>query len=163
MSFDDLPLHPLVVHVIVAFVPLAAVGTVAMALRPAWRRPYELPVLGLAILSLAAVLLARESGEQLAEAVHHQSSALDAHMSRADTVLPAMVVYVVLLLAAAVLDRRVRDGSNSGGSTSEGSVVLATRTATITLLLAAVAGTVATALVIWTGHAGATATWSGTL
>jgi hypothetical protein len=158
MSLDDLPLHPLVVHLIVAFVPLAALGTVAMALRPAWRRPYELPVLGLAILSLAAVPLARESGEQLAEAVHHQSSALEAHMSRADAVLPAMAVYVVLLLAAVVLDRRVRDGSNSGGS-----VALATRTATITLLLAAVAGIVATALVVWTGHAGAMATWSGTL
>jgi hypothetical protein len=156
MSFDGLPLHPLVVHVIVVLVPLAALGTVAMAVRPTWRRAYSLPVLALAVLSLAAVPVATESGEQLADAVHHQSSALDAHMSRADTVLPAMVVYVVLLLAAVVLDRR-------GESRSDGPVALATRTATITLLLAAAVGVVATALVVWTGHAGATATWSGTL
>lgn len=154
MTFDGLPLHPLVVHAIVAFVPLAALGAAAMALRPAWRRAYGVPVLGLAALALAAVPVARQSGDELAEAVHHQSSALDAHMSRADTVLPAVIVFVVLLAAAVLLDRRTG---------TAGQVAIRTRTATVVVVLAAVAGVVAAALVVWTGHAGATATWSGTL
>lgn len=163
MSIDGLPLHPLLVHVIVVLVPLAAVGTIAMATRPAWRRPYGLLVLALAVVSLAAVPLARESGEQLADAVHHESSALDAHMSRADTVLPAVAVYVALLLAAVILQRRgERDDAGSGGS-GDSITVVESRIGVATLFLAAVAGLIATALVIWTGHAGATATWSGTL
>ncbi len=74
-------------------------------------------------------------------------------MSRADTVLPAMIVYVVVLAAAVLLERRGRDGETA----------VVTRTATLTVVLAAIAGLVAAALVVWTGHAGATATWSGTL
>lgn len=153
MTIDGLPLHPLVVHVVVAFVPLAALGTVAMAARASWRDAYGIPVLALAVLSLAAVFLARESGEELAVAVHHESPALDAHMSRAETVLPAMLVYVVLLAATVVLDRR---------PPQRGPTAVIVRAGTISLVLAAIAGLVATALVIWTGHAGASATWSGT-
>ena len=34
---NGLPVHPLVVHAVVVLVPLAALGTIAIALRPAWR------------------------------------------------------------------------------------------------------------------------------
>ncbi|MGI5130042.1 DUF2231 domain-containing protein [Pseudonocardia sp. CA-107938] len=154
MTFDGLPLHPLIVHVLVAFVPLSALGTIAMAVRTSWRRSFEVPVLLLAVLCLLAVPVVRSSGDELAEAVHHQSSALEAHMSRADTVLPAMIVYVMLLAAAFVIGRRTARGDTT---------VALTRASTIAVVLAAISGLVATALVIWTGHAGATATWSGTL
>ena len=154
MTFDGLPLHPLIVHVIVAFVPLTALGALVMAARASWRRPVAIPVLGLAVLCLVAVPVARSSGDELAEAVHHQSSALDAHMSRADTVLPAMIVYVALLAAVFLIDLRAARGDTT--------VALA-RAGRIAAVLAALAGLVATALVIWTGHAGATATWSGVL
>jgi hypothetical protein len=154
MTFDGLPVHPLVVHIIVAFVPLTALGTLAMAARVSWRRTFAIPVLGLAALCLLAVPVARSSGDELAEAVHHQSSALDAHMSRADTILPAMIVYVALLAAAFLIDRRTARGD---------ATVALTRISTVVVVLAALSGLVATGLVIWTGHAGAMATWSGTL
>ena len=37
---NGLPVHPLVVHAVVVLLPLAALGTIALAVRPAWRRPY---------------------------------------------------------------------------------------------------------------------------
>jgi hypothetical protein len=118
------------------------------------RGSYGIPVLTLAVFSLAASFLARESGDELAEAVDHQSPALDAHVSRADTVLPAMLVYVVLLAATVMLDRR---------TIQKGQTAVIVRAGTVSLVRAAIAGLVATVVVIGTGHAGATATWSGTL
>lgn len=45
-QFDGLPVHPLVVHAVVVLLPAAVLGTIAVAVRPAWRRRYGTLVVG---------------------------------------------------------------------------------------------------------------------
>ena len=60
-----LPLHPLVVHAVVVLLPLAAAGTLAVAVVPAWRRRFGVLVALLATAATALVPVATRSGEAL--------------------------------------------------------------------------------------------------
>lgn len=155
MTVGGLPLHPLIVHAVVVLIPLAALGTLFVAARPVWRHTYGIPVLALAVAGLLAVPIARASGTDLATTRRLQSEALDLHMARADTVLPATIVFVALLAAAVVLDRRAERAEvvNAGATTTM------TRIVPVVAVLAAIAGIVATVTVVLTGDAGATAVW----
>jgi uncharacterized membrane protein len=59
-----LPVHPLVVHAVVVLLLLMSIVTVAVALRPVWRR-YALPVVVVNAAVLVAAYAAKESGERL--------------------------------------------------------------------------------------------------
>lgn len=48
---NGIPLHPLVVHAIVVLLPLATIGTLAIALRPRWRTRYGPLVVGAALVA----------------------------------------------------------------------------------------------------------------
>jgi hypothetical protein len=106
MTVAGLPVHPLVVHAVVMLIPLAALGAVLVAVRPAWRQIYGVPTLVLAVSGLACVPIATASGTALA-ADHggHESAALELHIARADAVLPATIVFAVLLAAAVLMGR----------------------------------------------------------
>jgi len=39
-TINGLPLHPLLVHAVVVLLPLAAVGSIIIAVVPKWRRRY---------------------------------------------------------------------------------------------------------------------------
>ena len=67
-----LPVHALVVHAVVVLVPLAAIGLVAIAVKPAWRRPYAPIVVGLAT---AAVVFVPVATTQRTEAAGHAINA----------------------------------------------------------------------------------------
>lgn len=58
-------LHPLVVHAVVVLLPLATLGTLAIALRPRWRRPYGPFVVAAAVVATVLCPVATQSGEQL--------------------------------------------------------------------------------------------------
>ena len=62
---NGLPIHPLVVHAFVVLLPLACLGTIALVVRPAWRRPYGLLVVAVAALSAVLIPVATSSGEAL--------------------------------------------------------------------------------------------------
>lgn len=67
VTVGGLPLHPLVVHVVVVLVPLAALGAVLMAVMPRFSRRFgPLVALG-AFISMGSAVLAKEAGEQLAQ------------------------------------------------------------------------------------------------
>ena len=57
-SISGLPAHPLLVHLPVVAIPLAAIGAVLLALRPGWRRAYGPVVVGLAALGAVGGVLA---------------------------------------------------------------------------------------------------------
>jgi hypothetical protein len=148
LTFDGIPLHPLVVHVVVVLLPLAGLGAMLLAVRPAWRRTYGIPVLLLGLVSTAAVPLATETGEQLEHALPRGNQLIEVHAQRADTLLPVAIAFVVLLAIAVLGDRiaavaRIR--LLPGGAA----------------VLAGISGAVVIGLVAWIGHAGATAVWSG--
>ncbi|MCY7400653.1 MAG: hypothetical protein LH477_06810 [Nocardioides sp.] len=62
---NGVPLHPLVVHAIVVLLPLATLGTIAIALRASWRVRYGPLVVAAAALSTVLIPVATSSGEAL--------------------------------------------------------------------------------------------------
>jgi hypothetical protein len=155
---DGIPVHPLIVHAVVVLLPLAALGAVAVAVRPAWRRSLGVPVLLIALAGVVAVPIATWAGEQLQAALPGPNPAIEEHAQRGDVLLPFAVAFLVLLAAAVIVGHRGdREAAGSGGT------VTATRTGLGTALgvPAALAGLVVAGLVVWIGHAGATAVWQG--
>ncbi|HEX3221861.1 MAG TPA: DUF2231 domain-containing protein [Nocardioides sp.] len=65
MEFNGLPLHPLVVHVVVVFAPLAALTGIVYAVRPAWRWWLRWPLVISAVIAAGAGVLAAYSGYSL--------------------------------------------------------------------------------------------------
>jgi len=68
-SVFGLPVHPLVVHVAVVLVPLAAFALIALGWKGEWRQRYALPIAVLALAGGAAAILAASSGETLVSSV----------------------------------------------------------------------------------------------
>ncbi len=59
------PVHPLVVHAVVVLLPLAILGTIAIAVVPRWRRPYGVLVVATAAVATLLIPVATSSGESL--------------------------------------------------------------------------------------------------
>jgi hypothetical protein len=144
-----LPVHALVVHAVVVLVPLAAVGLIAVAVHPAWRRPY-LPVVALiATAGLAAVPVATMSGQKLENRIHvggviAQRVHDHAQMGRL-VIYPTLVMWL-LALAMLYLDRKQQVG----------------RGMTIVAVLAVVGAIAAAGQVAITGHLGSKSVWGCT-
>jgi uncharacterized membrane protein len=68
-TISGLPLHPLVVHAVIVLVPLAALGALLVAFKPAWNRRYGWLVVACAFVATGASVVAKESGEKLASRV----------------------------------------------------------------------------------------------
>ncbi len=165
LTVDGIPAHPLVIHAVVVILPLAAAGTLLVAARPVWRRQLGPWVLLLAVIGVAGVPISQQTGAQLAESLGGGSPLVAIHAERAGTLLLPAVLYLLLLIATIVLGRRADAAAADGPGAAH---ALATRTANgtaqrVTLIvgvLAALAGIVVTGLVVWIGHAGATAVWT---
>ena len=140
MDVFGLPLHPLVVHGAVVLIPLAALGALAVV-GSAWaRRRYGWLTVLIAAAGAATALIARLSGQVLAETMGG-GPAFEAHMMWGQ-LAPFPAIALALLLPAALLTENRSRG------------------AWWTLVaLTAVAAVVALVLVVLTGHSGATAVW----
>lgn len=68
-TFNGLPVHPLVVHGLVVLLPLAILGTIAIALRPRWRTRYGFLVVAAALVATMLIPVSTSSGESLEERV----------------------------------------------------------------------------------------------
>jgi hypothetical protein len=177
VTVDGIPAHPLVVHAVVVLLPLAAVGTLLVVARPVWRRQLGVWILLLALVGVASVPVAAETGSQLAQSMGGGSPLVAVHATRASTLLLPALVFLALLAATVVLGRRADAAAAGSGAdavyaaTGRTRTRTATRTAantasrqrvtTVVGVLAALAGVVVTGLVVWIGHAGSVAVWSG--
>ncbi len=165
LTVDGIPAHPLVIHAVVVILPLAAAGTLLVAARPVWRRQLGPWVLLLAVIGVVGVPISQRTGAQLAESLGGGGPLVAIHAARAGTLLLPAVLYLLLLIATLVLGRRADAPAGDGPGAAH---ALATRTASGTAqrvalivgVLAALAGIVVTGLVVWIGHAGATAVWT---
>lgn len=143
----DLPTHILVIHLVVVGIPVAALATVAMALRPQWRSgKAAMAILLVNALAVVGTYVARISGEQffnnqptfrtLKPIVDHKNLGM------------TLIWYILGMLVAAIL------------------LVLAEKyeRPPLTTVFAIIAAAVAVLAVVQTvrvGDAGARATWSG--
>lgn len=153
-----LPAHPLFVHLPVVLVPLAALGAVLIAVRPAWRRRFGALVAIAAGVGLAGIQLAVGSGEELEERVK-ESAALERHEDLAGITRLSVLVFFVAVTAFVVYDRRRRQhaipaGPGTPAATPRSPVLLALAAITVATSL------LATTAVIQSGHTGAKATWT---
>src|SRR5690349_4695774 len=99
-SAFGLPAHPLLVHVVVVLVPLAAIGVAVVAFWPAARRRIGWIVVGVALVGVVSAFLAKESGEALEDTVK-ETRAVEEHAEMGDSGLVA--AGLVFVGAAAVM------------------------------------------------------------
>ncbi len=62
---NGLPIHPLVVHAVVVLLPLAVLGAISIAVRPAWRLRFGPLVIADAAIATVLCPVATSSGESL--------------------------------------------------------------------------------------------------
>jgi len=144
---NGVPVHPLVVHAVVVLLPLAILGTIAIAVRPDWRARYGVLVVAAAAIATALIPVATSSGESLEKHVGDPGK----HAALGDQLIWFALPLLVLVAALVYLDRR-------RGSTGEAaSPTTAFRTLGVLAVVAAVAAGVQ---VYRVGDSGARAAWS---
>ena len=155
--FNGLPVHPLVVHGVVVLLPLAVLGTIAIVVRPRWRRSFGPLVVGCAAVATALLPVATSSGEALEKRVGDPG----AHADLGDQLIWFAIPMLVLALALVVLDRRTaRVGGSvngSGGGSASGSS--SSKLVTAVAVLAVVASLACAVQVYRVGDSGARAAW----
>ncbi len=123
-----LPLHPLVVHLVVVFLPLASVAVLLAALWPRFRRWAGPLPLALAVIGTAAVPVATESGEALAGTGLGQLPLVQTHSGLGDQMIWWALGLVVAAAAVYWLHLRTRradSGTRPGQGVVAGIAVLA--------------------------------------
>lgn len=153
MEINGVPLHPLVIHAVVVFVPLAALGALAMAV-PNWRWLARWPTLLVTLGATAATYVATLTGEDLEEERGLESPLLKTHAEWGERLMIAMWIFAAVVIVSFWLLPHVTRLSG-GRDKSSPAAALATPVSVL-LVLAAVAVLV---LVVLTGDAGAKAVW----
>lgn len=149
-----MPLHPLVVHAVVVFVPLSAIAAIAMSL-PRWRWLARWPALLLTLGATAATWVATRSGADLMESRGLDIPLVREHEEWGERLMIAMWIYAALVAVAFLVLPHVT--RLAGGRDREGQVAVIEKPLMVLVPLAAVAVLV---LVVITGDAGARAVWT---
>ena len=159
-SISGVPLHPLLVHLPVVFVPLAFIGAIVGLAVKRWRG-WCLPLTAVfATLGLLGTQLAIMSGEGLEELLDEESRAIEAHAQLAEQARPFVFLFFVFaVLAAAAWHFVTKDGEagadgDGGGARSAWSKALAPL-----LILSIFTGALSSVWVYRTGHSGAKSAW----
>jgi uncharacterized membrane protein len=143
---NGIPLHPLVVHAIVVLLPLATIGTIAIAVRPSWRLRYGPLVVAAAAVSTALIPVATSSGEALERRVGDPGR----HAQLGDQLIWVAIPLLVLGAGLVYLERRrIRTPGRSRA-----------RTLTNVVAALAVLAALASAVQVYrVGDSGARAAW----
>ena len=158
MEIDQLfglPAHPLLVHLSVVMVPVAALVAVVFSFRPAWLDRFGWGLVALSGIGALGAILAAGSGEALEETVK-RTAALDEHTEMGEVAQTVAIVFFFVVLAVVVLRYFARRKSASGGvwaliSSKTGAIMLAGA------LVISASGAMYT--IVQAGHQGAKATW----
>lgn len=154
MEINGVPLHPLVIHAAVVFVPLSVLAVVAFVI-PKWRWLVRWPALVVTLAAAVSVQLASMTGDSLKEKVGN-SALIDTHEMWAGRLQAATWVLAAVMAVAFWLLPHVT-GLRSG-------VDRPTRVAALEKPVVAILPVLAIAvlvLVVITGDAGAQSVWSG--
>lgn len=146
MDILGLPLHPLVVHLAVVALPIGALATVASVVSPAFRVRWALLSLGTLTVGALGAVLAKISGEALAEVL----TPPELHATLGNATLLTAGGTATLGWLWWFLERR--QAKAPAGTAGLAAMMLGGLLTTAGLALAV--------LTILTGHAGAQATWS---
>jgi uncharacterized membrane protein len=98
-----LPTHILIIHLTVVGVPLACLLTLAIAVRPKWRRKYGWWVAGLAVVMVPVTYATQLAGEQLFNHRTYLDEIAEQHKKLGETLVwfvLAVAVFALLLVLA---------------------------------------------------------------
>ena len=164
MEFNKLfglPAHPLLVHIPVVLVPLAAMIAVVFAFRPAWLDRFGWGLVALSGVGALGAILAANSGESLQETQNKaETAARESHFEMGDTAQVMAIIFFCVDAAVVVIRyfarRRAAGGKESTGvwgfiASKGGAIAVA-----VVLVLSASAATYS---IVQAGHQGATITW----
>ena len=161
-TFDGIAAHPLIVHLPVVLVPLAAFGALVALVRPSWRS-WCLPLTAaFAAVGFVGVQLAIMSGEGLEELLDEESAAIERHAQIAEQARPIVLLFVLAAVAAAVLWHRLHQApADEGASDAATPARPATlvRLAVPLMALSVLTGALSTVWIFRTGHSGAESVW----
>jgi uncharacterized membrane protein len=150
---NGLPVHPLVVHAVVVLLPAAVLGTIAIAVRPAWRQRYGTLVLWVTAVATALIPVATSSGESL----EHRVGDPGRHAALGDQLIWFALPLLVLVGALVLLGRRADRASDDDAAAPRGAGL--GRAVTVLAVVAALATGVQ---VYRVGDSGARAAWGDT-
>jgi len=152
--FGELPLHPLVVHLTVVLIPLAAISVVLAAVWPAARRRLGLLPQILALLALTLVPITTSAGEWLADRVA-ETPLVERHEELGERMLPWTLALFAVAVAIWAWHRfaRARFAKGTGRIRPAASVTL------VVAAIVVASGSVIT--VVQIGESGAAAVWTG--
>jgi len=105
---NGVPVHPLVVHAVVVLLPLAILGTIALVVRPAWRKTYGPLLVGCSVVATLLIPIATSSGGALEQHVGNPGE----HAKLGDQLIWFAIPLLLLDIALVVLDRRGKTGAN---------------------------------------------------
>lgn len=153
-SIFGLPVHPLVIHAVVVFLPLASVAVLVAAVWPKFRRwAGPLPLI-LALIGTVLTPVATQSGEALAATGLGQIPEVQTHQQLGDLMLYWAIG--LLIAAAAVywlhLKTRAADSNRKPSQALVAGIIA----------LSAVTGIGTLVHIYRVGDSGATAVWGGT-
>lgn len=152
-----LPLHPLIVHATVVFVPLAVIAVAAAVLVPRFRRwAGPLPA-ALSLVALVLTPLSTSSGENLEHSMPH-NRLIEQHAELGDQLIPFTIALFALAAAYWWLDRRRAAAGGPGAKTRDRMRVVTALVGALAVLAAVGTGVQVARI----GHSGAKAAWSGT-
>lgn len=157
MEIAGLPLHPLIVHAVVVFAPLAALLAIGYAVVPRWRWALRGVLVGTTILAVGTGALAATSGDALLDAREALKAipAVGDHVDIGGRLRNVLLGFGVVALAAAWrLGGTSALASGRGARPEHGGAP--DRVLQVVLVLSAIAVLV---LTIQAGHSGATAVW----
>ena len=146
---NGLPIHPLVVHAVVVLLPLATLGTIALVVRPAWRRPYGPLLVAIAAVATVLVPVSTSSGEALEERVGNPGE----HAELGDQLIWFALPMLVLLVALVWLDRRTTPDTHTDSRPAQAGSLKVVAT------LALVSALATSVQVYRVGDSGARAAW----
>lgn len=147
-----MPLHPLVVHAVVVFVPLAALGAIVISVSTWARRRYGWLTTAFALIAAVTSAVAYRAGQELYDSFSRPTPAMRTHMEIAF----AFPAWSWLLFAGSLIV------TVSQFLIDRGSTARWLRIATwVGIAIAVVTAIGATVQVVRVGHAGSVAVWGG--
>lgn len=147
----DLPAHPLFVHLPIVLLPIAALGALALLLRPGWRIRGTPALVAVTAVASISALLAAQSGDKLNDALRDRIGDLAAdHKALGETTVWLAFAFFAGTLAIMALHRLPQFRSQ-------------TQLHTFVLIATSTLGLLATVWMIRTGHEGASIVWDGVI
>jgi hypothetical protein len=153
---NGLPVHALVVHAVVVLLPLACLGTLAIAVKPAWRRRYGVLVVACAAAATVLIPVATSSGE----ALEHRVGNPGEHAELGDQLIWFAIPLLVTCAALVWLDRRARASGHDQADRVDTPADPKRRTLTMAVAVLAAVASLATSVQVYrVGDSGARAAW----